>query len=398
MQHKKLLLSVGFASFVYLFAWGYAGATLAYDKERAHTFLTEASKIALNEGLKTEYEYSRRGEIRTKDYFRGIYAAGINSSYTIDASIETIPLNKPGNYPVKYTVHLRDRYGQEDIREYYELLRVKDTKAPEIKFNADVVGVNKGERFDAKKQVKSVTDLVDGKLEYTVDSNVDTSKSGVYYVKVDAEDKNGKVAHKICVVVVGDKKSYTDAAVEAVKEKLGKDDYKLKNRTVKTVTDKATKEYDTAVKEVQAAEEAARQAALAAQRARAIRFSSGAAARSAAAASGGQAYQGGDGAWYVTYRGTDDMTTANADGSVSLWMDGYYIAHRYTQNGSMIASHPQYVVVDGKRYQYAGTVNDLKGSYATPHLDWIDQTGGIVFQTCNTDGATSQINRYLPVG
>ena len=211
-------------------------------------------------------------------------------------------------------------------------------------------------------------------------------------------DKNGKVAHKICVVVVGDKKSYTDAAVEAVKEKLGKDDYKLKNRTVKTVTDKATKEYDTAVKEVQAAEEAARQAALAAQRARAIRFSSGVAARSAAAASGGQAYQGGDGAWYVTYRGTDDMTTANADGSVSLWMDGYYIAHRYTQNGSMIASHPQYVVVDGKRYQYAGTVNDLKGSYATPHLDWIDQTGGIVFQTCNTDGATSQINRYLPVG
>lgn len=398
MQRKKLLISTAIASFVYLLAWGYAGAALAYSKERAHTFLEEASMISLTEDLKTEYEYSRWGEIRTKDFFSGIYSAGIGSSYTINASIETIRLDEPGNYPVKYTVYLRDRYGQEDIREYYELFRVKDTKAPEIKFNADVVGVNKGEKFDVKKQVKSVTDPVDGKLEYTVNSNVDTSKAGVYYVQVDAEDKNGKVAHKICVVVVGDKKSYTDAAVEAVKEKLGKDDYNLKNRTVKTVTDKAKKEYDMAVKEVQEAEEAARQAALAAQQARAVRFSSGAAARSAAAASGGQAYQGGDGAWYVTYRGTDDMSTANADGSVSVWMNGYYIAHRNTANGGMIASHPQYVVVDGKRYQYAGTVNDPKGSYVTPHLDWIDQTGGIVFQTCNTDGATNQINRYVPVG
>ena len=179
MQHKKLLLSVGFASFVYLFAWGYAGATLAYDKERAHTFLTEASKIALNEGLKTEYEYSHGGEIRTKDYFRGIYAAGINSSYTIDASIETIPLNKPGNYPVKYTVHLRDRYGQEDIREYYKLFRVKDTKAPEIKFNADVVDMECASVGQVCYlddipfiSIRCISDIPNGGNETTFDENL----------------------------------------------------------------------------------------------------------------------------------------------------------------------------------------------------------------------------------
>ena len=41
-----------------------------------------------------------------------------------------------------------------------------------------------------------------------------------------------------------------------------------------------------------------------------------------------------------------DTSTAAADGSVTQWEEGYFIAHEWSENGQMILSKPAYVVVD----------------------------------------------------
>ena len=108
-----------------------------------------------------------------------------------------------------------------------------------------------------------------------------------------------------------------------------------------------------------------------------------AAARARRASSGGQpsgSYDGGT--WNVSYRGTDDPTTANADGSTSKWTDGYYIAHSWSEGGKRIASKPQHVVVDGKSYHYVSSEIVSLDSSADDAVSFAHQNGGIGFQTC----------------
>lgn len=110
-----------------------------------------------------------------------------------------------------------------------------------------------------------------------------------------------------------------------------------------------------------------------------------AAARAAAArtSSGGVSsgtYDGGT--WNVSYRGLDDPTTANADGSTAKWVDGYYVAHSWSEGGKRIASKPQHVVVDGKSYHYVSSEIISLDSDADSAISYAHQNGGIGFQTC----------------
>ena len=125
-------------------------------------------------------------------------------------------------------------------------------------------------------------------------------------------------------------------------------------------------------------------------------YASRSAAAAAASSSGGQAVQSSDGTWYVKYRGNDVEGTANADGSVSEYCDGYFVAHRGTKNGNMIASKPRRVVVDGKSYHYVSSTivdDDTDLDYA---LSYLRQNGGIGFQTCTIPSGRDILVHYEP--
>lgn len=144
-------------------------------------------------------------------------------------------------------------------------------------------------------------------------------------------------------------------------------------------------------KEASEAAERARKAAAARKT-----YASRSAAAAAASSSGGQPVQSSDGTWYVTYRGNDVEGTANADGSVSEYCDGYFVAHRGTKNGNMIASKPRRVMVDGKSYHYVSSTivdDDTDLDYA---LSYLRQNGGIGFQTCTIPSGRDILVHYEP--
>ena len=108
------------------------------------------------------------------------------------------------------------------------------------------------------------------------------------------------------------------------------------------------------------------------------------------------ASQGSDGTWYVSYRGTDDSSTANADGSISEWKDGYYIAHSWSSGGQMIASKPNTVVVYGKTYEYVSSITVPQNTKWSEVSGFVYANGGIGFQTC-VGGGNVIITHYEPV-
>lgn len=147
-------------------------------------------------------------------------------------------------------------------------------------------------------------------------------------------------------------------------------------------------------KEKEEEEERQRQAAAAAAAARA--YASKEAAESAAASSGGHATQSSNGTWYVSYRGNDQEGTANADGSVSEYRNGYFIAHRHGPNGKIIATRPNSVVVDGKSYHYVSSIVVDDDSSFDDAYAYARQNGGIGFQTCTIPTGGDIIVHYEP--
>lgn len=124
-----------------------------------------------------------------------------------------------------------------------------------------------------------------------------------------------------------------------------------------------------------------------------------AAQRATAARASSDGYSAGSGSWSPSYVTAYGSQAAIDSGNLVQYAPGYFAGHRHLAVGQSIASHPQYVTVNGQRYQYAGTVNVDKYNttmdYAT---SWAGTNqGNIAFQTCNKDGQTSQINKYVPV-
>jgi hypothetical protein len=112
--------------------------------------------------------------------------------------------------------------------------------------------------------------------------------------------------------------------------------------------------------------------------------------------SGGASRATGGNCWNVSYRGTDDPSSANADGSTSRWADGYYIAHSWSAGGKEIASKPSTVTVDGRTYRYVSSEVVSRDADANEVLGYARQNGGIGFQTCSGGGYL--VTHYEPVG
>lgn len=104
------------------------------------------------------------------------------------------------------------------------------------------------------------------------------------------------------------------------------------------------------------------------------------------------------GVWSPSYYNDYWASSAAADGSLTQWTDNYFIAHRSSNNGKIIASKPQYVSINGKTYKYVGTMygNYANNTDATPYIDYAQSNGGIGFQTCTANNGF-EVNHYEPV-
>ena len=145
--------------------------------------------------------------------------------------------------------------------------------------------------------------------------------------------------------------------------------------------------------ERRAAEEAAAAAARQHQQAAYSRGYSG-----GSSSSGSSGYNSSWNPSYVTAYGSQASIDAGRT-YLTEFAPGYFAGHRHFSVGQSIASHPQYVTVNGQKYQYAGTQNFANGSSLSAATGWAGTgSGNIAFQTCNNDGATVQVNKYVPVG
>lgn len=90
------------------------------------------------------------------------------------------------------------------ISTYKFKLHVSDDSAPIIELKKTNDEITVGDSFNAKDYVTRVYDVIDGDLDYTVDSNVDTENAGNYAVTFKTVDKNGNEASVQLFVTVNE--------------------------------------------------------------------------------------------------------------------------------------------------------------------------------------------------
>jgi len=80
--------------------------------------------------------------------------------------------------------------------------QVEDTTGPIIKLKNNSIELEFGEQFDINSNILSVTDKIDGDLEYNITGYSNFSQAGTYTLTVNATDKNGnKSTEKFTVTV-----------------------------------------------------------------------------------------------------------------------------------------------------------------------------------------------------
>lgn len=112
------------------------------------------------------------------------------------------------------------------VKEIYTTIEVVDTTAPEITLLKDNITVYVGNDYDIKSNIKSVTDNLDGELEYkekeekedkkkkeekgyyTIETNFDKNNVGDYSVKVIAIDNQGNTSEKTYTISVQRRYTY----------------------------------------------------------------------------------------------------------------------------------------------------------------------------------------------
>lgn len=124
---------------------------------------------------------------------------------------ETIDTSKVGTVKLTYTASMQDSYGETVTRDFTLDVTVHDTQSPTIELNDSSITITEGDAFDAGSNIKSVSDVIDGNLEYveyepekadtkapfyengwyTYTSDVDTEVPGKYTVRIKATDVNG---------------------------------------------------------------------------------------------------------------------------------------------------------------------------------------------------------------
>lgn len=161
------------------------------------------------ENLTVKFFDDRKVEVGSNNYDARDMLAMSTGNVSI---VKDVNINKVGEQVVVFQVKKENVVKQIPIT-----IEVVDTTAPVIEVKDDIVYVNSGTYYDIFTNIISVTDNVDGKLEYkdftkikeddtgyyTITSFVDTNKVGTSSVDIVAVDKTGnKTIRSFQVVVI----------------------------------------------------------------------------------------------------------------------------------------------------------------------------------------------------
>ena len=142
------------------------------------------------------------GDFRPEDY-----VVSANGNLTVNGTVDT---RKIGNQEVIYILTRETSGGVQVRKDFSHIFTVEDKIGPEIVLRKDTVEISRNESYDPKENIVSVTDPVDGKLEYSVDdSELKADTPGSYEIRVSAADAAGNKAEKVFTVKVKEDASLT---------------------------------------------------------------------------------------------------------------------------------------------------------------------------------------------
>ncbi|MDE5758691.1 MAG: hypothetical protein K2H85_08785, partial [Allobaculum sp.] len=98
--------------------------------------------------------------------------------------------------------------------------------------------------------------------------------------------------------------------------------------------------------------------------------------------------------WSISYIPWQGADSAPLDGSIGLWADGWFIAHRHTPNGQKIASFVPKIEVDGQLYIMDDTWIS-SDEITLEEIVRIRANHGLTLQTC-IDDVTNYMVHYRP--
>ncbi|MEE3342461.1 MAG: C40 family peptidase [Bacilli bacterium] len=169
-------------------------------------------KQELFENLDVSFKEIRAIEYGTANYDPIDLVEDISGDGEIVSYTESIDTKSMGKKDLTFVVKKDDVYKVVMVE-----AEVVDTKKPDIEISEEKISVEQGNEFNAKDNIASVVDQVDGNLEYleddkeddiayyTVTTDLNTDVVGSYEVKVKAVDVNGNVSEKKFTVDVVEK-------------------------------------------------------------------------------------------------------------------------------------------------------------------------------------------------
>lgn len=163
-----------------------------------HYFKTYSS-LKLNQ-VKENIEYGSKFNI--KDIFN------TDNTVTLSEDIDTYVVDD--YYIYAYVSKKDDKYNIDVRRRYPIVIKVEDTKGPEIILNEEEVIVYTNDSYHLRNNIVSVIDPIDGPVDddyIVVKSDVDYSKAGTYTVEVKAYDNNGVESTKNYKLIVKDRQN-----------------------------------------------------------------------------------------------------------------------------------------------------------------------------------------------
>ena len=158
----------------------------------------EARIEALYDSISMSFQSVKEVEYGSKDVDTLNFVEKVNNGELVNYTKE-LDTSVVGNQTLKYEVSLEDV-----TKDYLINVEVKDTKKPIIKIKKSVITLYKGNNYTLTNNISSVSNEVDGNLEYLekdpevnekgyyiVTSNFNKNTVGNYTVNIKAVDKNG---------------------------------------------------------------------------------------------------------------------------------------------------------------------------------------------------------------
>ncbi len=214
-----IVLILGFGGFYLInqYQKNQAARQAAYDKVYNQLKVTFKEDEKDSEGNKVDLTIYEYGETANDPLDL------VDTHYgDITCNPSTIDTSKVGTVKLTYTVSMEDSYDELVTREFTTTVTVHDTQSPKVEVKESSITITEGDSFEAKDNISSVKDVIDGDLEYveeepdktgesapfyekgwyTVDSGVDSETPGSYSVRIKACDVNGNstdVAYSVIV-------------------------------------------------------------------------------------------------------------------------------------------------------------------------------------------------------